>query len=212
MAVGLQVNDVLAIRAWCQYGTQASVNTYNFEVIASAGAGTNDQQVADDFDGLLSTFYKTYICNNAVYKGVQVYFIRRTGFLPGPTNQTSGTGAGAGGAKGLPLNTALVAKYAGVLRGPSGRGRVFLPFASATAMEADGHPTVAFTNFVEAFMTSLLTPTIVGTGGDTATLAWVLAKKGTSVTTTQIVSVGVPNKFGQMHKRGDYGRPNSAPI
>lgn len=212
MPVQLQVNDVLAVRAWCKLGTQASVNTYNFEVISSAGAGATDQDVANGMDGFMSTFYETILANNAVYRGVQVYFIKRTGPLLQPVSSITGQTPGTGGAKALPLNTALILKYSTVVRGPSGRGRVFLPFLSASAMEADGHPTVAVTNFVDAFGNSLTSTTIIGTPPNTATLAWVLVAKNPVVTTGQIVNVGTANKFGQMHKRGDYGKPNDSPI
>lgn len=212
MAIQIAVGDVLAVRVWCRLGVQSAVNTYNFSCISSAGAGATDQDMADGFDGFMSTFYETVLANNATYRGVQVYFMKRDGVLPGPVSSITGFTPGAGGPKALPLNTALILKYQAVTRGPAGRGRVFLPFFSASAMEADGHPTVAVTNFVDAFGANLLNPTVIGTAPNTATLKWVILRKGPPIVTTEIVTVGTANLFGQMHKRGDYGKPNTSPI
>jgi len=56
--------------------------------------------------------------------------------------------------------------------------------------------------------------TVTGAAG-TVSMAWILARKPRSSQATsngQIVHAESADKFGQLHKRGDYGRANASPI
>jgi hypothetical protein len=212
MATPIVVGDIIAVRGWTQFAPQAAVNTFNFQCTAITGTGATDAVAASQFDLLLSTFYPTIICDQASYRGVQVYFLKRTGILPLPAQSNANTAAGIGGTLALPRNTAAILKYATLLRGPGGRGRLYLPFLPTDTMTAQGDPTAGFNTFVTNFGATLLTPTIVGTGPNTSTLVWSLAHRGPVITSTPIATARSADKFGQMHKRGDYGRPNSSPV
>jgi hypothetical protein len=212
MATNVVPTDVVSVRAWSTLGNQAAVNTYNFECISQSGSGATDQDVANGFDGFMSTFYTTILANQSRYNGVQVYFLRRTGPLPSPAQSTAGAGPGVGGVDAMPRNTCAILKYRSFSRGPGGRGRVFLGMLPTDTMDANGHPTTGFNTFVNAFAANLLLNTIIGTPPNTITLAWVLARRAVPVTVEQIIFAESANKFGQMHKRGDYGRPNASPI
>lgn len=217
MATQIQVGDILAVRAWNHLSDQAAVNTFNFACIASTGAGVTDQDLADGFAPFFATFYTTYMANGATHDGVQVYFMRRTaGFsLPAPVDNTVSAGGGTAGADALPKNTAAILKYTTNVRGPAGRGRVFLPFASTAATTPFGVPTAALNTLINGLASTLLTPTIVGTVPNQSTLVWSLLHRDPVtkvITTTELLSAATAFKFGQMHKRGDYGRPNASPI
>lgn len=210
--------DILAIRAWATLGTQAAVNTYNFLCNTTAGASVTDQDFADAMDGYMSTFYTTYMGNSAQYNGVQCYFVRRIGatFLPPPVSSVTNAGPGTASTDAVPKNTAAILRYfSNVKRGPGGRGRVFLPFAGAINVGPTGDPIAAFTTLMQGFINGLTTAVVVGTPPNTANFFFILLKRATETTPLDytLVTDGSPaNKFGQQHKRGDYGRPNSSPI
>lgn len=214
MATTVQVGDIIAIRVWTALNDQAAVNTYNFQAIASTGTGVTDVDVAAAFVGFMGTFYGNLCSNATLYKGVQVYFVKRIsgGALPNPANDISGAGNCTGGALALPRNTAAVLKYNGFSRGPGGRGRVFLPFLPTDTQDANGEPNTAVRTFIDAFAANLLNPTVVGTTPNQVTFSWILLHRGPPITAEQLIAAASAGKFGQMHKRGDYGRPNVSPI
>jgi hypothetical protein len=212
MARALLVGDVLALKVWTSVSEQAAVNTYNMEVIAVSGGSVTDQNVADAFSPVAATFYGTYMGNGARYDGVQVYTITPMVIPFAPANSTVASGGATGGADLLPRNTAAIMKYRAIFRGPKYRGRVFLPFAASTNTTPLGVPIAAFNTLINGWGTVLGTPIIYTNGGSTATLAWVLAHRTTPLTVTRISVWESAGKFGQVHRRGDYGRPNLSPV
>jgi len=216
MATAIVVGDVLAVRAWVSTAAQAAVNTYNFECISLTGGAVTDQDLAVAMETPCSTLYGSLCPTEVTYDGVQVYFIRRDPMnLPNPVKSVSGAGACTGTGGILPTEIAAVMKYNTVIRGPGGRGRVYLPFIAGEFKSAFGVPTNAMGVLVNSFASALLTPLVVTSGGSTATFVWVLARKfplPTPPTTAQITFAESAQKFGQQHRRGDYGKLNLSPI
>lgn len=216
MALSLLVGDVLAFRVWCTLDNQASVNTYNYLVGSVVGGGITDQNASDAFDTLINAFYKGITTTSVLYQGVQTYFIRRTfGSLPAPVKSVANGGFGLQAPPTLPPNTAAIMKYNTFERGPGGRGRVYLPFIASLLSSAFGTFTVAMDVAVNSLASALLSPLVVTSGGNSATLIWSLVARHPSpapVTTRQIIGAQSAGIFGQMHKRGSYGRANSSPI
>jgi hypothetical protein len=217
MATALAVGDIISARAWLDLDEQAAVNTYNYECISKTGSGATDVQAATLLDTGLASFYRPLVPPTVEYRGVQVYVMFRAGggFLPAPVSSVASAGVGTATGPPLPRNTAPVLKYATGVRGPGGRGRVYLPFVSDDFLATNGRPTNAFDVLANSFASSLLTPFVAGSGGNTATFAWVLLRKhkgGPPTINGQIISGESADKFGQMHKRGDYGRANASPI
>lgn len=214
MTTPIVTGDVISVKAWCIFGAQAAVNTFNFQAVAHTGTGSTDATLATEMDLLMNAFYPTFLCDQAVYRGVQIYFMKRSGPFPPPVSSVVSTAPGVGGTNAIPKNTAMIASYETAVRGPGGRGRLFLPYLATDGMTPQGEPSGALITFVNAFITGLLTPTVSGTGPNTTTIQWVLLKirKGQPVVPTALVTGQASGKMGQMHKRGDYGKPNQCPI
>lgn len=217
MATQIKANDILIARVWCELDEQAAVNTYGYQCISMTGAGGLDQDLANTLDTAFATLYKAMLPPTADYRGTQVYFVNRGigTFLPGPVQSTTGAGAGTATLPPIPRNSAAILKYKTVVRGPGGRGRVYLPFVSSDFLTTHAEPTTAFAVLLNSFASASLAPFAVGSGGNTSTMVWSLLRKtpGTlPVSTGQIVAAESAQKFGQMHKRGDYGRPNASPF
>lgn len=215
MGTALVVNDILSCKVWSTLGSQAAVNTYNYKVIAVSGGAVTDQDFCDVQEPGMATFYKGFMPSSALFNGVQVYFLQTSSVLPAAVFNRTNSGFGTKGTTPAPKNTSCVLKYKTPLRGPSQRGRIFLPFASIDWLDVLGDPTSPCNVYVNSFCSLLLPPIVVTVGGNTATLVWSIVHrhpKPAPLTTSQITEANIAGKFGQMHKRGDYGRPNTSPI
>lgn len=215
MGTPIQVNDILATKVWTTLGSQAAVNSYNYICIAVSGGTVTDQDFCDVQEPGMATFYKGFMPSSALFNGVQVYYLQRSGPLPAAVSNKIHTGVGTKGTTPAPKNTSCILKYKTPLRGPAERGRVFLPFASIDWLDVLGDPTTAMNVYVNSFASALLPPIVVNVGGNTATLVWSIVHrhpKPAPMTTSQISEAEIAGKFGQMHKRGDYGRPNVSPV
>ena len=217
MGTALATNDIIALRAWCTLGNQASVNTFNFIIQSVVGGGVTDQDVVDQLDPtLFKAFYQPFMAPTATYQGLQLYFVKRAGFLPGPVQSTVGVSPGTNGLNSAPRVVASILKYNTGIRGPIGRGRLFLPFVGADFVSADGEPTAGHDVLVNSFASALLTTIAITVGANTANLVWSLLHRipGPPVTFTSlpIVQALSADKFGGLRKRGDYGRANESPI
>ena len=215
MATQLDVDDLLSARVWSTLGSQAAVNTYNFRVTATTGASQTDQQFATAIELFFAALYLLILANNAVFNGVQVYRRRSDRPLTAPVQSTAATANGSGGVDAIPKNSCAILKYSTIGRGPGNRGRVFMPFVATAFMDPSGDPDVGLNTLLNGFATNLLIGVNIGTAPDTASLKWVLArfpKLPAPPTDRQIAAASSANKFGQQHKRGDYGRPNVSPI
>jgi len=216
MPSALQVGDVLAMRAWSVLDEQAAVNTYCYRVNAVTGGGVQDQDFCSDFDTLfMSPFYQALQPPTVEYRGTQAYLIHRlAGGLPNPVISLAGAHVGTHGTGPMPRNAAVIMKYATALRGPGGRGRLYLPFVDGDYVADNGRPTAALGVIVNSVCSTLLTPITITRTTNTATLSWVLAhrKKGTPFAANEILTAQLSDRIGTMKKRGDYGKANTSPI
>ncbi len=216
MSVSIQTGDILSARVWTSANAQAAVNTYNYACITLTGGGVTDQDFANAFDTIAANLYGPLVTPQVTYDGVQVYFLKRTPMvLPNPVKSVASAGPGTAGGSILPLQTAGILKYNTNLRGPAGRGRVYLPFIASSFLTTLGEPTTAYDVLVNSFCSVLLSPLVVTNGASTATLVWSLVRREllpAPPSSTEIVFAESAAKFGVMHKRGDYGRLNVSPI
>jgi len=217
MAIQMQVGDIMSCRAWCTSGPQAAVNTYNFQVIASTGAGQTDQNLADAIDTFFASLYIPGMSPGATYNGAQVYFIKRTppALLPNPVFSVASAGPGTSGTNSIPKASAPLIRYSTDKRGPGGRGRIFIPFVSTIFVGPGGDPNAAWHTLVDSYCANLLVGVNLGSSPDTATLSFVLChrpKLPTQPTAQIITACRAEDKIGTLHKRGDFGKGNLSPI
>jgi hypothetical protein len=217
MPFPIGIGDILAARFWSVLDEQGAVNTLNYVCTAKAGTGGSDQDLASFLDAGSASFFRALYPNTVEYRGCQVYFLKRLGVLTAAAPVKSVAGAGVGTATGppMPRNSAAILKYSTGLRGPANRGRIYLPFISTDHQSSNGRPTTAFDVLVNSFASGLPSPVTVGSGGNTSTLAWSLLHKvkgAVPIDRGPIVLAESADKYGQLHRRGDYGRANASPI
>jgi len=215
MGTAVQANDLLAIRSWNTLQDQAAVTTFNWQCISVTGGGITDQDFADAHNTTYGTLHKNSMPPSATHRGIQCYIIKRVGALPPPVKSIGAAGDGTVGTNPVPKNTAAILKYSGFARGPRGRGRVFLPFISTDLVTINGLPDPALDILLNSFASFLLTPMVVTVGANSATFVFGVVSRNPPagpMTFQQALTCESATKFGQMHKRGDYGRPNQSPI
>ncbi len=219
MAIGIATNDILIARAWVKLDEQAAVNTYAYRCITVTGGGVTDQDFATfiSLDLGMAAFYRALLTPASEFRGIQAYFVNRgVGvFLPAPVKAIGQAGVGTTTGDPVPRNACGILKYNTVVRGPGGRGRVYLPYMAQSYVGSNGQVNAAFGTLVNSLASNMLPPIVVVNGGSSATLTWCLLHKtpGQLPTSTgEIVSAEAGEKIGQMHKRGDYGRANASPI
>jgi len=215
MGTAVQANDILSIRAWNVLDSQAAVTSFNWQCISVSGGGVTDQDFADAHNTTYGTLHKGSMPDSATHRGIQCYFLQRSGPLPQPVKSIGAAGDGTVGTTSLPKNTAAILKYASAVRGPGGRGRVYLPFISADMADLNGRPNAALDILMNSFASFLLTPMVVTVGANSATFVFGIVRRNVlpaPLGFLQAVTCESATKFGQMHKRGDYGRPNSSPL
>ncbi len=213
MATSIQVDDILAVRAWMSLDEQAAVNTYNYRCITLSGGAVTDVDFAAAVQTAYAAFYKSLSATPVTYHGIQVYFMKRSGSLVNPISNIASAGPCTFSVLALPRVAAGIMKYNTTIRGPGGRGRVFLPFIAADYLDTNSKPSAAYDVLVNSWASNLLAPVVVTAGGSTATMVWgIRTGKGAAMTCPQIVTALSADKFGNLHKRGDYGRANASPI
>lgn len=215
MATALQNGDILSTRIWCSLSDQAAVNQYVWSVFGVTGGAVTDQDLSNAVDLILAAAYKSWMTPQATYDGVQTYFILRAGPLPTPVKTIGSSGPGTSPAPVAPLVARAIFTYKTAVRGPGGRGRVYIPFLSSANVANDGRTTNSFDVGLNSVASVLLVPLTLTSGASSATVVWSLLKRHprpAPPTTVQIVEAQSAGKFGQQHKGGSYGRPNSSPI
>jgi len=217
MPFPIGVGDILAARFWSVLDEQAAVNTINYVCTAKAGTGGSDQDLASFLDTNFASFFRALYPNTVEYRGCQVYFLKRLGLLSAafPVFSTANAGVGTATGPPMPKNTCGMVKYTNGLRGPGNRGRLYLPFISTDFQATNGEPTNAWAVLINGFGAGGVVPITVGSGGNTSTLTWNLLRKvkgAVPIDRGPITLAQSANKYGQLHKRGDYGRANSSPI
>ncbi len=162
MAAELIVDDLIEVRFFCKAGEQVAVNVRHFKVTAVNGTGSDINEAAANFSLLMQSEYQTVLGATAEYRGVG---LRR--LTPGatlevfdPTGFVAGTGAG----DILPGQVSGLIKLVSDSPGPSGRGRIYVPFPSEGLNDVTGMPTAAYVGFLSTFVGPLVGSQIVDDG------------------------------------------------
>jgi hypothetical protein len=162
-------------------------------------------------DNQLATFYKGMMSSLSRWRGVGVSRIQ-----PLPTTEVASIandGAGVSGTTNLPLQMSSILGIYDGGRGRSHRGRLYVPFPSASEAGTAGVPTGAHAIAMSNLGTSLLGGLTVAVGLDSITAELcILHGHPPAATVSKVVQFKVPLKFAAQHKRGQYGKLNALPF
>jgi hypothetical protein len=206
----MAIGDVYRVRAVCVANAQNGINISHWRVVAFAGSGGSDGQLAAVAEGIFAPLYKGVLSANAVWYGIDVQKI-----LPLPialaVPRTTLTGAGTAGAPMMPGQVAGLLRYTTGIAGRSGRGRSYIPFMSQASADAQGKVVAGYTTLLNALLAAFLTNMNYGTGGNTSQVAPCLLNKRTGATT--LVTAGTSSGQFWSQRRREYGRrPDLLPF
>lgn len=206
--------NIITLRAWCSQGNQASVNTFHYLAGATSGLGVTTEEIAIEFDALISTDMKSLLNNVATYNGVQCYVNQVP--LPLPQEATAGAGSGIGGATSLPPQSCGLTEWETAFAGPANRGRTYWPFPSTTEDSTGGIPGAGYQTLLATLAGLIIAHNTFGTGGNTSAVSLVIKhgknKAGIIPAPTPIVNASTIGKWATQKRRSAFGRPNVSPI
>jgi len=171
----LNIGDRLKVTVVCSAGSQFSQNVLHYVILSSTGAGPRDDLIADPLSAAMADRYKPLLCAGARYEGLKLQRVDPTPTQPFVTTFEAGVGTVLGDL--LPPQTCGLIKKKSSVAGPTGRGRIYIPFPGEASCTSAGFVHADYTIELEAFGTDLLVNNIVLTyTGGTATISCHLAK------------------------------------
>ena len=208
MSIALAVNDIVMVTAWCQQGSQASLNVGKFRVSAIAGSPTLDI-LANAIKANWSPAYTAWMPTSATFEGVKV---RR--LAPTATPEVLSTGApdaGTSAGDPLPAQISGLITLRTNLPGPKWRGRKYVGFGTedntTTAFAVNG----AGVALLDTIATKWGVVQTYGVG-NTATLMPIIADRLLPNTNEPVSSYLVRSSLVTQKRRAVLSRPNTSPF
>jgi len=203
------VGDILMARVICYSVDQISMNIYGYRVTAVTGASRTIKHLVDAINSAVQADYKTLLANDARYRGVG---LRR--LTPNPTlefTNITDDGVGSAGANMMGRQVAGMFTKTSPVAGSGGRGRVYMPFPSASDTTNLGHPTAGYQTRL-GILAAILMTGITDGAGDTATISPIILKRASLLTSNAWTGSLERAKWATQKRRGDYGKTNPLPF
>lgn len=204
------VGDIIETRLFCTQTDQTSVNVRQWVVTAQVAGGPSENFVADALSNIFANLYKALMSVGARYNGLG---LRRINPLPIAVESFSPIGAGAGAVAGtnLPRQTCGIISLRTPFGGRKYKGRIYVPFPSATDNTTNGVPTTTYGSNLALLGSQFIKDQTVISGASSVALTPIVFHRSDR-TYTQIVGAVYPLRWATQRRRGSYGRPNTSPV
>lgn len=210
MAQALAIDDIVLLQVICADNSQASFNSFHYKVTGVGVSVASLEDMITNFSTLVAPKYKALLYNGATFDGIIGQIVSPLP-LHARVLYDLDSGVGTAGAIGLPKQTSGLIRYQTDFAGPGFRGRTYLPFPAAADNQADGVPTNGYNSRNLILADAVKGFIAVSNAGRTATVQMGLFRRAGSIF-TPIVSAGAAANWATQKRRGDFGRPNLAPI
>lgn len=214
MAV-LSEGDIWLVKVFCfaPVENQVSVNLFHYRCISQTGDPFSDAFFASSMDTNFGVLWRTILGTQDAYKGVTVQGIEP---LPVTEYVTNGDNAGVGvlSAARAPSQTSLVVTKLTGFAGRKERGRTYMPFPPAEAVQSNGFPTVAYQTLCQAIGDQIAqTVTLTAIGSETKLIPVIYhGITSTPPKYSPISHCRANDLFGTQRRRGNYGANNLPPL
>lgn len=226
MTIEVNPGDKVLIRVFCYTGTfQVSINNLYYDTPLTNTLIPTVDAVAAVFDTAIQVAYKNVLSSDATYLGVDCRVFR---LPPNPNpalSRRDHVGPGTGGMGLLPTQCAPVVSFKSRVAGRRGGARIYLPFPSVAAFDADGTPSAGYLASAGVLAGIIAGGFAVAIGGNSASFVPCIYgppldparvpppnPPRLTPTFTPITSYIVRDKCGTQRRRGTYGRTNSLPF
>jgi hypothetical protein len=210
----LTLDSVYRMTIYTFLENQMAMTSVNFLYATLTGAGGGN--IGTVFQGIytvMNSSWKAAIATAATLVGCKIS-APYTKPQPLPAIITEGA-VGSGGVSPLPTQVSGLGKFQTNMTGRAYRGRIYMPFPWAAAIDTDYTPTVAYQTLVGNVLSAWVTLQSITTGGSTYQFVPVIfhrkaGKSGVPVAGTwnQIINNLVPKEWATQRKRGNFGKVN----
>lgn len=215
MPVPLAVGDIWLsqFRFYSPAASQLALNNIYWHVISTSGPPPTDLDFATNLWTGVSPSYQVLTTDDTTIQSVLVQRIKP---LPKTFPLIFNNNApvkGAAGAFAAPKNVAGVITLMTQFAGRKYRGRIYVPFPDTSAFDPNsGKPKTAYINSLNNLANIFVgSRSMGGSGGGTVAMQpTVLHRKDMS--DDLVVAARANPKWGSIHRRGDYGKINPAPL
>ncbi len=221
MTRALAAGNFVQLRIWAEMPAafQAGVNSCWYVVSSVGASAATDSDFATVMDGVLAPVYKPALNNSANYKGVQAIIHSPTPPYPAlalPAFSIAGFGAGTGGAVPMPKQVTAIIGFLSDRPGPSGRGRIYVPFPPQDGDNGSGAVSGPFGLVLDAIGNELEVGRSLSVGGRSAVLVRAIVhgpdKDGVYPLPSGVTDHRVDGFWATQKRRGSFGRQNFSPI
>ena len=208
----IPIGGIVRAITYCTVPGQVSTNTRKYQLVSlSSGTTFPSGDFVLAYDADMVNLYPPLLSTGAQYYGVQAYLMNPIGLPPRPDHVNINATAGTFGAGLLPTQSSgLISLYSSTL-GKIGQGRIYVPFGSPTALDANGTPTAAYGLGLTDLGAYSAANRVIIAGGITATFRPCLYQGGVD-TPRFIETFKIHDAFATQRRRGSFGRANSLPF
>jgi len=206
------VGDVFRVQTVCATATQVALNNFHYRIVTETAPGLLQSDVALAWNTRFNASFKACVSSAAAYKGTMTQKV--SGALPLNLPTPNPVGAGIGGTAGemLPGNICGIITWRSLFAGRANRGRSFMPFPGEADNDINGHPNAAYLTKLGTFADLNRVSWTVTFGADTASLQLCIWHAASRTLGVDLFNRTAQERWGQQHRRGDYGRPNVPPL
>lgn len=215
MSFQVNVGDRIEVRFYCYHDAakQEGVNTVRFTIASATPGGPMD---SDDLAVAIANQYaanfKALLDSSARYAGLSLQDFPSRTFVPSFT--TTGAGAGTVVGNDCPTQASGLVTLRTNYAGPSGRGRIYIPFPSVTSNDTAGVPTAAYKILLDQLAEELEgpVPLVVGVGLVDVLVYPIICNAAGSGVEKRVTNASGVLKWATQRRRGSYGRLNLLPA
>lgn len=208
--IPLALNDVVEATVVCRFDEQIALNVLGYKATAIVGVGVALDAFVTQLDAAIAAAYKDLMCNVAEYYGVMARVVAPVKTIYVSTKVTQGDGVA--GADPLPRQCCGMFTKLTSHAGPSGRGRMYVPFPAQLDCDIDTNPTVGYMVRLGTLAGILASPQAVVVGADSMTLSPCLLNPPAYAAPFLWQFATARQKFATHRSRGSYGRANAVPF
>jgi hypothetical protein len=207
MATNIVTGDVAACKIACMAADQLGINDFAWQFTATSGTVTYEDLVTN-FNATIGPLYEIILPSTALYYGLSIQRV-----LPTKSQPITLADPSAGTAMGdlNPRQCAGIIAKKGTLADRPGRGRIYVPFLADSQTGDTGHLNTLGKTNLDAIGTQLFVPQSIDFGGGNVLGIVPVIRNFLTPFFNVITTFQTRLKIATQKRRGDYGRPNSAP-
>lgn len=200
---------IVEVALFCSHGPQVSINVRHWKVGTVAGGAVTDLNTALAIAAIYGPLYKAVLCDTARYEGLRLQIIKPTRLAEVTTADEEGTGEVTGDA--LPYQVASLIALKTAFAGRRNKGRWYVPFASESVNNNEGHPQIDYLGDVAALGDAYTIQLVVVAGGATALLDPVIYHRATG-TSTLVTGYAVRREWATQRRRSQINSGDVLPV